>query len=79
MTKHLDVAALNNLMIDLMVKHFTADELKALADFYGSEIGKGAMNKFGVYMADAMPIIQSEILKAQAEAVKAQAEANRKK
>ncbi|MCH6255374.1 DUF2059 domain-containing protein [Puniceicoccaceae bacterium K14] len=79
MTKHLDVATLNNLIIDLMATHFTANKLSALAEFYGSEIGKSAMKKIGVYMADAMPLIQSEILKAQAEAVKAQAEANRLK
>jgi hypothetical protein len=66
-------------MEEAMVKHFTADELKALADFYGSPVGKSAMNKIGVYTADIMPAIQAEILKAQAEAFKAQVEANRQK
>lgn len=79
MTKHLDMAAITKAIEDAMVKHFTADELKALADFYGSPVGKSAMKKFGVYMADAMPVIQAEILKAQGEAIKAQAEANRQK
>jgi hypothetical protein len=49
-----------------MVKHFTTEELKALADFYGSPVGKSAMQKFGAYMADLMPIIQAEMMKAQA-------------
>ena len=47
-----------------MVKVFTAPELNALADFYGSPVGKSAMSKFGVYMADLMPVIQQEMLRA---------------
>jgi hypothetical protein len=66
MTKDLDIAALSKAMTDAMVKHFTSEELKALADFYGSPVGKSAMQKFGAYMADLMPIIQAEIMKAQA-------------
>ena len=34
MTKHLDLGAFATHMTDSMVKHFTAEELKALADFY---------------------------------------------
>jgi len=66
MTKDLDIAALSKAMTDAMAKHFTAEELKALADFYGSPVGKSAMQKFGAYMADLMPIIQAEMMKAQA-------------
>jgi hypothetical protein len=47
-----------------MIKHFTADELNALADFYGSKNGASVMKKFGVYMADVLPAIQSEIQRA---------------
>jgi len=65
-TADLDIPALTKAMIDAMVKHFTTDELKALADFYGSPVGKSAMQKFGAYMADLMPIIQAEMMKAQA-------------
>jgi hypothetical protein len=36
MTTQLDVAALTKAMTDSMVKHFTTDELKPLADSYGS-------------------------------------------
>src|SRR5437667_2885687 len=35
MTTQLDIAALTKAMMDAMVKTFTTDELKALADFYG--------------------------------------------
>jgi hypothetical protein len=66
MTKDLDIAALSKAMTDAMVKHFTTEELKALADFYGSPVGKSAMQKFGAYMADIMPVVQAEMLKAQA-------------
>jgi hypothetical protein len=37
-----------------------------LADFYGSPVGKSAMQKFGAYMADIMPTMEAEIMKAQA-------------
>jgi hypothetical protein len=66
MTSQLDIDALTKAMIDAMVKHFSAEELKALADFYGSPVGKSAMSKFGAYMADVMPAIQAEMIKAQA-------------
>jgi hypothetical protein len=66
MTTQLDITALTKAMMDSMVKNFTTDELKALADFYGSPVGKSAMQKFGAYMADIMPVVQAEILKAAA-------------
>ena len=60
-------------MTDAMVKNFTTEELKALADFYGSPVGKSAMQKFGAYMADIMSLVQAEIIKAagKAESVRA--------
>src|SRR5207253_4059924 len=61
MATQLDIAALTKAMTDAMVKDFTTDELKALADFYGSPVGKSAMQKFGTYMADIMPVMQAEI------------------
>jgi len=66
MTENLDIPALSKAMTDAMVKNFTTDELKALADFYGSPIGKSAMQKFGAYMADLVPVLQAEMIKAQA-------------
>src|SRR5437773_7579757 len=66
MTTQVDIAALSKAMIDAMVKNFTTEELKALADFYGSPVGKSAMQKFGTYMADIMPVMPAEIIKASA-------------
>jgi hypothetical protein len=64
MTKQFDIPKLRTIMHDGMAKHFTADEIRALADFYGSPLGKSAMAKFGTYMADVMPAIQAEIVAA---------------
>lgn len=64
MTKNLDVPAITKAMSDAMVKHFTADELSALANFYGSPVGKSAMKKFADYMAEVMPTLQEELGKA---------------
>jgi len=68
MTKHLDIPALEKTIKEGLIKHFTADELKALADFYGSPVGKSALKKLGVYMAEVMPSIRAEIMKAQGKA-----------
>ena len=67
-TSALDIDALTKAMTDAIVKHFTAGEIAALADFYGSPVGKSAMSKFGAYMADLMPALQAEMVKAEAKA-----------
>jgi hypothetical protein len=72
--KHIDYAAIEKAMKEAMLKHFTADELKALADFYSSPVGKSAMKKMGVYMADVMPAIQRETMKAMTKARSAEDE-----
>lgn len=61
-TELIDLEAMNEFMHASLVKHFTAEELGALADFYGSEVGKSAMSKMGAYMADAMPYIQQQVM-----------------
>lgn len=66
LTKHLDINALTYAIKTSLVNNFTADELSALADFYGSEVGKSAMSKFGSYMAEVMPSIEAEMTKAYA-------------
>lgn len=48
-----------------MAQHFSVKELNALTKFYGSPEGQSAMRKFGAYMADVMPVIQQEMLRAQ--------------
>jgi hypothetical protein len=72
MTKHLDLGRVTAAIKAAMVKTFTADELKALADFYGSDVGKSAMAKMGTYMSEVMPAtmneVQSALVKAKEEA-----------
>jgi hypothetical protein len=65
MTKHLDFEAVTKAMRAAMLKTFTADELGALADFYGSPVGKSAMRKMGDYMSELMPVMMREVTKAQ--------------
>jgi hypothetical protein len=74
--KHLRTDVIVSVMLNAMVKNFTADELNALADFYGSPIGKSAMAKFPSYMGDVMPGVLDEIRRATAE-MKQEAEAKR--
>ncbi len=62
--KNLDHAALEKTMKRLAVKHFTADELAALADFCASPAGKSALKKFGPYMGELMPAVKAETVKA---------------
>ncbi len=76
LTKYLDIGRVTAGIKAAMVKTFTADELKALADFYGSDVGKSAMAKMGTYMSEVMPATMSEV---QAALTKAQAEAHQAK
>ena len=64
MIKNMDLDRFSLIIRDSMVKHFTAEELAALADFYSSPLGRSAMSKFGDYMAEAMPQIQSIMIEA---------------
>ncbi len=66
LTSQLDIGALTKAMIDTMEKHFTTEELKALADFYGSPAGKSAVRKLGAFTADLEPAIEAETMKAEA-------------
>ncbi|MEB3317916.1 MAG: DUF2059 domain-containing protein [Cyanobacteriota bacterium] len=60
----IDIEAVTQIMKEAMINNFTADELKALADFYGSPAGRSATKKQGRYMVDVMPGIQQEVVKA---------------
>jgi hypothetical protein len=77
MTKHLDIHAYTQVIRSALVKHFTAEEIKALVDFYRSPLGKSVMSKFGTAMADATPAIQALLVKAVAAAQKEMAAAKK--
>jgi hypothetical protein len=68
--KNLNLAAIKTATQAGLVKVFTADELKALADFYSSPLAKSAMGKMGAYMSQVMPEIEKEVDAAAAKAEK---------
>jgi hypothetical protein len=76
LTKHLDMTRVTAAIRAAMVKTFSAGELQALADFYGSDVGKSAMSKMGTYMAEVMPATMNEV---QAALGKAEEEAHQTK
>jgi hypothetical protein len=49
--------------LNTLVKHFTPQELNAMAAFYSSPEGKSTRSKFGVYMSDLIPQISEEVRK----------------
>lgn len=61
MIKNISVKTLAKTMTDAMAKHFTADELAALADFFSSPIAKSAMKKLSAYSAEITPAVQTEL------------------
>ena len=55
---------INGVARESLAKHFTVQEMDGLARFYGSPEGQSIMKKFGTYMADVLPAIQQEVLRA---------------
>ena len=65
MQKSLNIRSLEQVMVANFARHFTVQEIQALVNFYGSEIGVSIMKKMGPYMADVMPSVQREVFLAQ--------------
>ena len=65
-SNYLDIPAIENLVRETMVKHFTADELKALADLCSTPVGKSAIIKLGVCRYELGPGMQDEFMRAYA-------------
>jgi hypothetical protein len=64
MTKHLDLNALVEAQKAALVKVFTAGEIESMKNFYGSADGKSVLKKMSSYMAELMPTVQSQLMKA---------------
>jgi hypothetical protein len=62
--KALDPKFLEALTLETMPKHFTTKEINAMATFYATPEGASIMKKFGAYMADIMPAIQTQVIEA---------------
>ena len=60
-------------MIAIMAQRFSTRELNALTHFYGSPEGKSIVKKMPEFMADLMPILQREFLRAKDEFLRDQA------
>lgn len=48
---------------EALVKHFTPDEINAMATFFGSAAGKSARVKYSPYMMEVMPRVNEEVKK----------------
>jgi len=60
----LDKNLIRSKILDLMAKHFTVDELNAMAGFYGSPIGQSINSKFPDYLAETNTVVQKSIMEA---------------
>ena len=72
MNEYFDVELLTETMKDAMVRNFTLEEIRALADFYEQPVAKSAMKKSSLLMGEIMPIIQREAERAVQAALKDQ-------
>lgn len=68
LTKYLDVLVIRQAMNNALIKHFTANELEVLANFYSNPEAKSALVKMDSYMTEVLPMLQAEMLKAQQKA-----------
>lgn len=64
MNELVDVETLRETALDAMTKHFTIEELNALADFYGTDVGQSILSKFGAYNAEVTPKVMQDVLNA---------------
>ena len=60
MIEYFDLELLTETMKDAMVRNFTLEEIRALADFYEQPVAKSAMKKSSLMMGEIMPVIQRE-------------------
>src|SRR4029453_13506037 len=51
-----------NLAVNSMVLTFTTEELNALADFYGSPMGRSILKKMPAYMGALMPAMEQGLI-----------------
>ncbi|MBS0214728.1 MAG: DUF2059 domain-containing protein [Proteobacteria bacterium] len=61
MTKEIDLNKIQSVAQDSLAKNFTLKELNAMTAYAKSPEGASAMRKMKLYMADIMPVMQSEI------------------
>jgi hypothetical protein len=69
MISNIDIPALEKVIKDGMIKHFTAEELKSLADSDASLIGESLAKKYDAYMLEVMPDVEAKMGEALAKAL----------
>ncbi len=65
MLSELDLKLMAAKRVEVMAKHFTADELSALAEFYESPSGHSAWQKLDGYVEDMQGAMKSKMLEAE--------------
>ena len=61
MANAIDYAAMRDITLEAMTRHYTANELNAQAAFYESPEGRAVYEKSRGYMADLMPRIHARL------------------
>ncbi len=61
---NISVDRVENIMITEMAKHFTTEELDALADFYSSPIGRSIQQKWDNAIKESQKLVLQEIVAA---------------
>ncbi len=61
--EHIDWGAIRGIARESLIKHFTADELKAFVETEGVVVPPGEKHRQDAYDADVIPRIEQELLK----------------
>lgn len=64
MDKAFQIQELENVVVTTMVKHFSLNEIEALSDAENTLEDLSMRKKFNTYIADVMPLIEQEIIRA---------------
>lgn len=62
--RNIDRSAVNRIIRDALLKHFTEAELQALATFYGTPEGRACMTKVAPFAAEVVPACSLEATRA---------------
>lgn len=62
--RNVDTRAVDRIIRDALLKHFTEEELKALAAFYSTPEGRSCMAKVAPFAADVVPACSHEATQA---------------
>jgi len=58
---NLDRARIRSTVLVVLAETFTADELRAMADFYGSRVGRSVAEKMALYAERITPLIMMTV------------------